>query len=84
MNGSKVVKCNGKVIGEYYIEIDGRWVFEPGTKGGYWDEHILIKVLYELRVLNAAWDLQIMSDPKVSNLGQGLVFDERPSEDDDS
>ncbi len=80
MSRSKVVKCNGKAIGEYYIDIDGYWVFNPDIKGGYWDEYLLIKVLYELRVLNAAWDLQIMSDPKVSNMGQGLVFDEEDEE----
>ena len=72
---SKLAKFNGKVMGEYYQEVDGYWVFEPEPTGGYWNEHILVKIMYELRVLNAAWDLTIMTDPKVSDLGQGMEIE---------
>ena len=62
---------NRQRIGEYYQEIDGRWVFEPDrTTSGYWDEYILLKILDELRVLNAKRDLMIMSDPKISDIGE--------------
>lgn len=61
---------DGHTVGEFYREIDGYWVFEPDTKPGYWNEYILMRIMYDLRVLNAAWDLSIMTDPKISNLGQ--------------
>ena len=59
---------NDKKIGEFYQEVGGYYVFEPEPGPGYWNEYILMRVMYELRKLNAVWDLQIMTDPKISNL----------------
>ena len=68
---SKPAMINRQQIGEYYQEIDGHWVFEPDrTTPGYWNEYILLKILYDLRVLNAKWDLMTMSDPKISDIGE--------------
>ena len=58
---------NGKKIGEFYQEVDGFYVFVPEPGPGYWNEHIIMRTLYELRKLNIVWDLQIMTDPKISN-----------------
>ena len=67
--GSIPFKFNDNLIGEFYKEVDGFYVFEPVLKPGCWNEHVLMHVMYKLRTLNAAWDLQIMTDPKVSDLG---------------
>ena len=67
--GSIPFKFNNVLIGEFYKETDGFYVFEPLLKPGCWNEHLLMHVMYKLRTLNAAWDLQIMTDPKVSSLG---------------
>ena len=68
----KIAKINGKEIGHYYQEVDGFYKFLPDIPEhpGYWDEYTLMCIMYDLRVLNADWDLHIMTDPKITNLSK--------------
>lgn len=54
-------ETNGVKLGEFYIEVDGYWVFAPELRGGYWDEHVMEAISHRLKVMNAPWHQQIMS-----------------------
>lgn len=50
---------SGAFLGQFYIEVDGFWVFEPHTKGGCWSGQVL-KMLHEkLQELNKGWEEEL-------------------------
>ena len=65
---SKPAKIGGTVVGEFYIEVDGYWKFEPNPGPGYWDEYMLMTILCKLRKLNIEWDNFCWTDPRISNM----------------
>lgn len=43
---------NNKYIGELYKEVDGFFVYEPTSGGGYWTEHVMRDIADKLEYLN--------------------------------
>ncbi len=51
---------NGKKLGQFYMEVDGYYVFQPDTENqGFWNEYSLKLILIELEKLNKDWDNHI-------------------------
>jgi hypothetical protein len=67
---SKPATIMGKVVGEFYQEVDGMYKFEPSRDigPGYWDEYMLMTILCKLRKLNIEWDYFCWTDPQISNM----------------
>ena len=54
-----VMYNSGTYLGDFYIEVDGFWVFQPHSKGGCWSGQVL-KMLYEkLQELNKEWEIEL-------------------------
>lgn len=47
------VKCNDKNLGVFYRETDGFYYYVPESKYGFYSEHFLQALLFELQKLNA-------------------------------
>lgn len=55
-----VIFNNGKKLGQFYMEVDGYFVFQPDiTNGGFWNEYTLKLILKKLEELNLEWDNHI-------------------------
>jgi hypothetical protein len=55
-----VVFNNGKKLGQFYMEVDGYYVFQADTEtNGFWTEYTLKLILVELEKLNKDWDNHI-------------------------
>jgi len=55
-----VVFNNGKKLGQFYMEVDGYYVFQTDTENnGFWTEYTLKLILVELEKLNKDWDNHI-------------------------
>jgi hypothetical protein len=55
-----VVFNNGKKLGQFYMEVDGYYVFRIDTENnGFWTEYTLKLILVELEKLNKNWDNHI-------------------------
>lgn len=55
-----VIFNNGKKLGQFYMEVDGYFVFQPDiTNGGFWNEYTLKLILKKLEELNQEWDNHI-------------------------
>lgn len=50
---------NGKLLGEFYREVDGYYVFDPESGSGYWPEWLLRALADELEELNKEWNEQV-------------------------
>lgn len=53
---------NGALLGEFYREVDGYYVFLPLLRGGFWDQYVLQELSEKLLELNREWDEQIQRD----------------------
>lgn len=66
-NSCYLVCCigNKKVLGEFYQEVDGFFVFEPRYKqgDGFWPDYLLEEILIKLKELNRPWAEIIDNDP---------------------
>jgi hypothetical protein len=51
----EVTNINKIHLGEFYREIDGFFVFIPGSEYGFYSEQYLQALLFELQQLNAPW-----------------------------
>lgn len=54
-----VVFNNGKKLGEFYMEVDGYYVYQPLEGGGFLNEHSLKLILEKLTEINKEWDNHI-------------------------
>ena len=54
-----VVFNNGKKIGEFYMEVDGYYVYQPLEGNGFLTEHSLKLILEKLTEINKEWDNHI-------------------------
>jgi hypothetical protein len=54
-NGHYKVTANTVYIGDIYMEVDGGWVFGPGTRGGFWPARLLREIVAKLDELNHPW-----------------------------
>ena len=50
---------NGVLLGEFYAEVDGYYVFTPKLRGGFWKSYVLRTIADKLDELNKEWDEQI-------------------------
>lgn len=56
-NGSyKIYYYNDVFVGEFYMEVDGYYVFESVLKSGYIPGHLLLSLGNKLEELNKEWD----------------------------
>lgn len=51
-------------LGEFYMEVDGFYVFEPESRTDYWPERILMALSLKLKELNFEWEQKIEKDLK--------------------
>ncbi len=59
--GYMVYYENGVHIGEFYMEIDGYWVFEQKHENsGYWNAHVLRGIADKLDELNAPYEDEVI------------------------
>lgn len=54
--GYNVQHWNGLLIGTFYMEVDGYYVFQPNVRGGYWPGYMLRALSDALEELNKEWD----------------------------
>lgn len=47
---------NGKKLGQFYMEVDGYYVFLPENNSGYFNEYSLKLIINKLTELNKEWD----------------------------
>lgn len=57
--GYKVKAYNGVDMGEFYMEVDGYYVYVPILRGGFWPAYMLRAVADKLDEVNASWDKQV-------------------------
>ncbi len=60
----KVHADNGRLLGEFYREIDGYFVFAPVLRGGFWASYVLRAISDRLDGLNYMWDWEVKKNLK--------------------
>lgn len=61
---------NGAPMGEFYMEVDGYYVWDPQLRGGFIPSEMLRALSDKLDSLNAPWDKQVQeyfNEPHQSN-----------------
>lgn len=59
---------NGRFVGQFYMEIDGYYVYAPSTHDRFVDSEFLKEIARELEILNEPWHKELANDPSITGL----------------